>query len=256
MTDTTTEDQPREAVLYTIAPPTSTDRQPLSKYQLERLHADLHRARVATRDQGGRTLSYLEAYDVKATLIRIFGYGNFSVDVLEARITHESTYRPENGNRDLWRIAAMATVRLTIHQTGATYTESAAASQSGPDIGEVMDFAIKTAESDALKRCAIYLGSTFGLSLYDNGTTQDVVRVVYAPDQKDLVDELNDRRAAMSDNPEVAGAAVQRLQARFKTQPPAAQEPQEPAEAPVEPPADPQAPKTPRKRPAAAQVAS
>lgn len=35
--------------------------------------------------------------------------------------------------------------------------------------------AIKTAESDALKRAAINLGTQFGLSLYDNGSMKDVV---------------------------------------------------------------------------------
>jgi hypothetical protein len=35
--------------------------------------------------------------------------------------------------------------------------------------------AIKTAESDALKRAAINLGTQFGLSLYNNGSMRDVV---------------------------------------------------------------------------------
>jgi hypothetical protein len=36
--------------------------------------------------------------------------------------------------------------------------------------------AIKTAESDAFKRAAINLGDQFGLSLYNNGSTQPVVK--------------------------------------------------------------------------------
>jgi hypothetical protein len=35
--------------------------------------------------------------------------------------------------------------------------------------------AIKTAESDALKRAAINLGTQFGLSLYNNGSLRDVI---------------------------------------------------------------------------------
>jgi hypothetical protein len=35
--------------------------------------------------------------------------------------------------------------------------------------------AIKTAESDAIKRAAINLGTQFGLSLYNNGSLRDVV---------------------------------------------------------------------------------
>ena len=43
-------------------------------------------------------------------------------------------------------------------------------------IGEHHDNAVKTAASDALKRCAINLGTQFGLSLYDDGRTTDVVK--------------------------------------------------------------------------------
>jgi hypothetical protein len=194
--------------------------QPLTALQLSMLHADLHHLRVANRDQGGRKLSYLEAYDVRATLIRIFGYGGFSAETLETRIAHESTYTPRDQDRELWRIGVICTFRLTIHQTGAVYTETAAASQSGPDYGEVLDFAIKTAESDALKRCATNLGTTFGLSLYDNGKLQDVVRAVYAPGQWDVVADL---KVARSGDGEDAAAARARMQARLKTGNPAGQ---------------------------------
>lgn len=192
---------------------------PLTALQLERLHADLHHLRVASRQQGGRNLSYLEAYDVRATLIRIFGYGNWSGETLETRVVHESQYpSADNNDRMLWRIGVVCTYRITIHQTGAVYTESAAASQSGPDYGEVLDFAIKTAESDALKRCATNLGTTFGLSLYDSGKLTDVVRTVYSPDQWEVVADL---KAARGDG-EQAAAAQARMQARLKTATPAA----------------------------------
>jgi recombination DNA repair RAD52 pathway protein len=189
--------------------------QSLSVQQLDRLHADLHPSRVATRDQSGRQLSYLEAYDVRATLVRIFGYGGFSAETTNTEIVHQSQYKAPNSDRELWRIAVVCTFRLTIHQTGAVYTESAAASQSGPDFGEVLDFAIKTAESDALKRAATNLGTQFGLSLYRNGATQDVVRAVFAPEQWEIIEDL---KVARGTGPEAA-AAKERMQARLKTQP-------------------------------------
>lgn len=192
--------------------------QPLTALQLSMLHADLHHLRVASRQQGNRNLSYLEAYDVRATLIRIFGYGNWSGETTETRVVHESQYpSPDNAERMLWRIGVVCTYRITIHQTGAVYTESAAASQSGPDYGEVLDFAIKTAESDALKRCATNLGTTFGLSLYDGGKLNDVVRTVYAPDQWEVVADLKVARGDGED----AAAARARMQARLKTGNPA-----------------------------------
>jgi recombination DNA repair RAD52 pathway protein len=211
--------------------------QDLTVEQLERLHNDLHPARVARRTGGGgNALSYLEAYDVKATLIRIFGYAQFSVEVIDYKITYQDTYMTTGDNpRELWRVAATATVKLTIHQTGAVYMETAAASQSGPDIGEVTDFAVKSAESDALKRCAIYLGTTFGLSLYNNGSTGDVVRKVFAPGQMDVIEDLNAVRAAAPD----AAQAMSRLQARLKTTTAPAPDHEPPAEPDVEPASDP-----------------
>jgi len=178
----------------------------LSDEQVYVLLNDLNRARVANRSQGGASLSYLEAWDVKATLTKVFGFGGFSAELLEYRL--ENTQPVEavewigsQGNRTKrvkqdsegkpihnHQITVSARVQLHIHQLGAFYTEGAAASQTGPDFGEVMDFALKTAESDALKRAAINLGTQFGLSLYagdkNNVHYDDVIRVVLAPAQK------------------------------------------------------------------------
>lgn len=176
----------------------------LTKDQLAALMANLSPNRIKTRRQGGSQLSYLEAYDVKATLIRAFGFGGFSADVIDTQILNTERDIPKrDGGTTAFRVTAMSTVRLTIHGTestsedgglilgrDATYTETAVASQAGADPGEVADFAVKTAESDALKRCATYLGTQFGLSLYDSGSTQDVVRVVLEPSQRKLVEEL------------------------------------------------------------------
>lgn len=188
--------------------------QPLTITQLQMLHSNLHPRRVLKRQQGGATLSYLEAWDIRAMLIRVFGYAGFSAEVIDSRIVHEAQYKAPNSDRMLWRIGAQCTVRLTIHQTGAVYTETAVASQSGPDWGDVADFAIKTATSDSLKRAAINLGTQFGLSLYQDGTTEDVVRQVVAPTQ---FEEIRDVVAARSAGPEGNDARA-RLQERFKRQ--------------------------------------
>lgn len=154
--------------------------------QLEILTGNLNGARVSHRSQGSSQLSYLEAWDVKATLIRLFGFGGFSADVIESELfdIERDAEQADSKGRPKITVAAKATVRLHIKQFDCTYTEVAVASQTGRDIGEVADFAIKTAESDALKRAAIYLGTQFGLSLYNNGTTNDVVRVIFAPGQE------------------------------------------------------------------------
>lgn len=202
--------------------------------QLKQLMNDLNSTRVASRKQGGTTLSYLETWDVKATLIRVFGFGGFSADAEDCEIVRieDNIPKTKGYGKDKvelpieftpdgqikfgtanFRVTARVRVRLRIHQLGATYTEWAASSQTGPDLGEVTDFAIKTAESDALKRAAIYLGTQFGLSLYDNGSTADVVKAILAPGQEWA------RNARVIPTPEAAQREIERLQAIIKGEP-------------------------------------
>lgn len=162
----------------------------LTTQQLQGLLSPLHGARVKSRSQGGRSMSYLEAWDVRATLIRVFGFGGFDVIVSDARIIHQEqkVARDKEGNirktkwqDELmhWHITAQATTTLVVrdgHGGEAVYSETVTAMQTGPDHGEVSDFAMKTAASDGLKRAAVNLGTQFGLSLYDKGSLADVVR--------------------------------------------------------------------------------
>jgi recombination DNA repair RAD52 pathway protein len=164
---------------------------PITSAQLKALTGKLNPKRVANRAANGggrRQLSYLQAWDVRVALIRVFGFGewseeNIKTEVLSIERDIEKTKSDGSKYVTAFRVTVQCTVRLTIHQTGAVYTGVAAASQSGADIGEVTDFAIKTADSDAFKRAAMNLGTQFGLSLYDNGSTDDVVKVVLAPTQ-------------------------------------------------------------------------
>jgi recombination DNA repair RAD52 pathway protein len=142
----------------------------LNARQYEQLLKPLNESRVAKRGQAGRQLSYLEAWDVKAHLIRIFGFGGWSADVLESTLAFE-----DKNEKGQWNVGYKVTLRLSIPTLECTYTESAVGSANLPQRGEAHDMAIKTAESDALKRAAINLGTQFGLSLYNNGSMRDVV---------------------------------------------------------------------------------
>lgn len=142
----------------------------INNRQHEQLLKGINPNRIAKRQGGGgRSLSYLEAWDVKAHLIRIFGFGGWSADVIESTLAYE-----EQGERN-WNVAYKVTLRLRIHDLDATYTESAIGVAIVPQRGEAHDMAIKTAESDALKRAAINLGDQFGLSLYNDGSLAPVV---------------------------------------------------------------------------------
>lgn len=136
--------------------------------QTEQLLKPINPRRIAQRKGGGgRQLSYLEAWDVKAHMIRMFGFGGWSWNVSEAHLTFES----EDSGK--WNVGYKVIGTLTIGD--ATYSEAAVGSSTLPQRGEAHDMAIKTAESDAFKRAAINLGDQFGLSLYNNGSTAPVV---------------------------------------------------------------------------------
>lgn len=151
--------------------------------QYEQLLKPLNPSRVAKRSGGGgMQLSYLEAWDVKAHLIRVFGFDGWSWDVLTADLVFED--KTDKGN---WNVGYKVIGRLIVHDGPVSFTEAAVGSATLGQRGEAHDMAVKTAESDALKRAAINLGTQFGLSLYNNGATQDVVKatlkVVEAPNE-------------------------------------------------------------------------
>jgi len=168
--------------------------------QLEVLAKPINTSRIAKRSQGGKSLSYLEAYDVKAHLIRVCGYGNFDTELLDYGFVTTREYTSMgDAPRPMVEVIYSARVRLTVRdqhgQFVCTYTEAACGSASGPAgmLGEHHDNALKTAESDALKRCAINLGNQFGLSLYDNGSTGDVVRGTLLDVKADSQDEESNK---------------------------------------------------------------
>ena len=142
----------------------------LAADQRERLLRPVNPNRVSRKGK----FSYLAQHDVRAMLIRIFGFGRFDLEVLDTVLAFES----EDAGR--WNVAYRVTARLTIYSREglpvATYVENAIVeAQNQPQRGEAHDQALKSAASDAMKRCAMNLGDQFGLSLYNNGSTKAFV---------------------------------------------------------------------------------
>lgn len=144
----------------------------------------------ANRVRNLRGMSHLEAWDVRRQLIRIFGFEGFTVETLGLDLVHENgnpNYRKKNKAGEeygptytAWTIVYRAQVRLTVKTTaGETIAmfEDAAAGDAvnQPSVGDAHDLAMKTALSQALKRCAVNLGDQFGLSLYNDGSKNAVV---------------------------------------------------------------------------------
>jgi recombination DNA repair RAD52 pathway protein len=155
----------------------------LTARQINLLMMDLHESRVLSLDGN----SYLAQWDVRAMLTRVFGFGRWSDEGIETRMLFEEPtmtkgYGDKPG-KPAFKVCYIARRRLTVHAPDGTplasYEGTSVADQTMPDFkrGDCHDFAIKTAESGALKRAAMNLGTQFGLGLYGN-TRSEVIRVL------------------------------------------------------------------------------
>jgi hypothetical protein len=157
----------------------------LTPQQIEVLLRPIKPGRVATRDG----LSNVEAYDIRAALTRMFGFGRWDEIAAEpTEILYEQQTETKAG-KPAYKVAYRASRRLVIRdQHGehlCCHDGSAVGESVMPDFkrGDAHDMAIKTAESQALKRAAINMGDQFGLSLYAGGSLAPVVAAVvgFAP---------------------------------------------------------------------------
>ena len=147
--------------------------------QQQQLIKGVNGSRIEKRKQGGVQLSYLAQHDVRAHLIRMFGFGHFDLLTEETSLAFEHTRKSSSG-KDMWEVGYRVTMRLVVRDEEqrfvCSYSETAVGSSMSADRGEAHDNAVKNGSSDAMKRCAINLGDQFGLSLYANGQTAPFVR--------------------------------------------------------------------------------
>lgn len=143
----------------------------LNAAQLEALLAPLSPGRVRSLDGN----SHLEAWDVRRWLLRIFGWGGFEIDTLECVVVSErSVWDEQNPLKGRHTVVYRAQVRLTIKDPEGnvlTHFDDGAMGDgiNQPSVLRAHDFAMKSALSQALKRCCVNLGEAYGLSLYDGG---------------------------------------------------------------------------------------
>ena len=141
----------------------------LTNEQVKELLQPIDPSRVG---KDGKGYSHVAAWDVRRRMNQIFGFAEWSSEVEAMELITEWETKTKQG-KDAWFVLYRA--RCTVTVNGATYTEWAAGDAISPDYGDAHDQAIKTAESQAFKRCAMNLGDQFGLSLYNNGSVQATV---------------------------------------------------------------------------------
>ena len=134
-----------------------------NEQQTQQLSQPINPDNVSFREGGGgQKLAYVESWHVIQEANRIFGFGGWSSETLEARLVSEG--KDKNGN---FIFSYIAKVRVTVGNVIREGYGSGHGRGGKMSDGEKHESAIKEAESDARKRALMQFGDQFGLSLYD-----------------------------------------------------------------------------------------
>jgi hypothetical protein len=129
----------------------------------------------------GKGHSHVSQQDITAHLIRVFGFGSFDTDIIKVECVYEQERSDKNGVlTGRWDVCYRSLLRLTIRDAAGNevchYEDGSTATAQNQTRGDAHDLAYKSALSLAKKRAAINLGDQFGLSLYNKGQTDALVR--------------------------------------------------------------------------------
>lgn len=122
----------------------------------EQLNSNIPESAVSIRNQGGKTLSYLEGWYVIDRLNQILGTENWSHEIISL-VGVPGTTVP----------AYICHVRLQTNIDGKISIKDGVGYGADRDATNPGEMAAKGAEMDGLKRAAIKLGRSLGLALYD-----------------------------------------------------------------------------------------
>jgi len=174
--------------------------QPLAKKSIELLEKPLEGHLVKTVSKGSSKNLYIPSTYINDQLNRIFGFGQWSGEVTECRILHETTnVKLANGN-PAFEVVAMARVKITI-SNGATYEDvnTHTVKMGLNSIGQAFDTAMKSAVSGAYTRASRHMGMQFGNVLYqlksgeyvsEQGSANDATLVNINNDEDALIPQL------------------------------------------------------------------
>jgi hypothetical protein len=130
----------------------------------------------------GKGHSHVSQQDDLAHLIRVFGFGNFDITVLDVAVVFEQEHVDNKTGEVVpgrWDVCYRAMVALDVRDPYglhvAHYENGSTATAQNQTRGDAHDLAYKSAISLSVKRAAIALGDQFGLSLYNKGQTSALV---------------------------------------------------------------------------------
>ncbi len=131
----------------------------------------------------GKHGDYIEGWRVIDEANRIFGFDAWDRETVEMIETNRDlmNLKDRDGKEyQQWRVGYRARVRIIVAAGGAEIVREGSGFGSGqgkPEaLSDVIESAVKEAETDAMKRALMTFGNPFGLALYDK--TQSNVQVM------------------------------------------------------------------------------
>jgi DNA recombination protein Rad52 len=136
---------------------------PFSDQQVKLLSSKLCEKHVKTREQHGKTLSYIEGWHVIAEANRIFGFDGWDRET----VVTECVWQDGKREPKACAYAVRVRIRVRASETVVCREGSGFGSGTAATLGEAHESALKEAETDAMKRALATFGNQFGLALYD-----------------------------------------------------------------------------------------
>jgi DNA recombination protein Rad52 len=136
---------------------------PFSDGQVKLLSSKLDEKCVKTRQQGEKTLSYVEGWHVIAEANRIFGFDGWDREMIVAECVWQDVRREPKA----CAYTARVRIRVRAAKTVTCREGSGVGQGTGTTLGDAHERALKEAETDATKRAFATFGNLFGLALYD-----------------------------------------------------------------------------------------
>ena len=166
----------------------------------EQLKAPLDPKAIKPPPQG-KFGEYVDGLHVIREANRIFGFNGWSYEVTRLERTHYDVIETQRGPQ--LRTSYLCSVRVNVD--GVTREGLAVGVGSGKpeNAGDVIESAVKEAETDALKRALRSFGNTFGLALYDKDKSAREVAAP-APDASDVAKLKGNLVGAINNAPALA----------------------------------------------------
>ena len=142
-----------------------------SAEQIASLSAPLDGDKVRTLQQGRSSVSYMEAWQLIAEANRIFGFDGWQRETVSLACLSSTGRSIGRDAKPGWGVTYAARVRITVGAGTGLVPVIREGSGAGHgidvDLGQAHELALKSAETDAMKRALMTFGNPFGLALYD-----------------------------------------------------------------------------------------